>query len=172
MTFAELPQDGLSASEPVDRRIASLLSVWAHDPERVMDDGRNVEQHIARLLEPVLCDAFTYHSEGAKQGWWSDGVFDLRIQRIAQTAFRTIGLTWWAGRNASRQFVAPFEVEFYFDAEDSLGYRKTVVRFGWKDKNGKLRSFCSLHPRLRKDDHEIENSKWGMAIELTPPEDQ
>ena len=169
MTFADLSQDALPVSEPIDRRIARLLWLWASDPERVMKDGWNVQQHIAGLLEPFLCEAFTYHSEGARQGWWSDGVMDVRIEQIGSSGFRTIGLTWWAERNVGAQWIGPFEVEYYFDVEDSLEFTRTIVRFGWKDKNGNMRSSCSLHPRLRKDRRQVKDSDWVLAIELTPP---
>ena len=135
-----------------------------------MEDRRNVQQHIAELLEPFLCDAFTYHSEGARQGWWSDGVMDLRIDQIGRADFRVIGLTWWAEREVNKQWIGPFEVEFYFGAKDSLDFTRTVVRFGWRDKKGNMRSSCSLHPRLREDGRRLQDADWVMALELTPPD--
>jgi hypothetical protein len=122
------------------------------------------------LLEAFLCDSFSYYSKAAKQGWWSDGVMDLRVQRIGKAAFRVIGLTWWSDRKAMNHWVAPFETEFYFDAEGSLDFTRTVVRFGSRDKEGIIRSSCSIHPRLRHEDRPIVDSNWAMAIELTPPE--
>ena len=159
-------------SEPCDHRIASLLWVWSRHSAQVLADGRNVEQHIADLLEPFLCDSFTYWPEGSKQGWWSDGVVDLHIERLASTAFVLFGVTWWAGHDVNKQWISPFEIELYFQIEGELDFVRAIVRFGCSDKNGNIvRSSSPIHPRIRNDGRPLPNSNWAMAIELTPSED-
>ena len=160
----------LPDSEPRDQRIARLLWIWSRDRKQLFGDGRSVEQHIASWLEPFLCDSFAYSPEGAKQGWWSDGVVDLQIDRFAATAFLLWGSAWWAGHDVNKQWVAPFEIEFYFTVEGSLDFSRTIVRFGGADVNGDIvRSSMSLHPRIRNNGQPSKNSHWAMAIELTPP---
>lgn len=135
-----------------------------------MSDGkRSVEQEIASWLEYFLCDAFDCDPESARRGWWSDGVMDLRIEQLDNTSFRAIGSTYFGERNVREQWVGPFEVEFYFAARGSLEFVRTIVRFGWKDKKGRIvRSGC-LHPRLRSTRRGLRNADWALAIELTPP---
>ncbi len=163
IAFADSQNDAvLPSSEPLEQRIARLLWIWLNDPLVILNDGRDVQQHIATLLEPFLSDAFTYHSEGSKQGWWSDGVTLLQIEAIADTTFRPFGYTWSAGG------WTPFEIEFYLAAKTSLRFDRTIVRFGWLDKNGNIAA-ASIHPRLRKPGSQISESQWAMAIELTPP---
>lgn len=147
-----------------------MLWIWNRDQEAVLEDGRDVQRRIAGLLEWFLCDAFTYHPEGAKQCWWSDGVIDLRLERISDTAIRASGSTWWA-EGMKGQWIAPFEIEFYFPTVEALDFTRTVVRFGWVDRNGRIirNSSYLVNPDLRTDGRKRKNSDWAMAIELTPP---
>lgn len=118
-----------------------------------------------------MCDSFAYSSEGAKDGWWSDGILDLHIDHFSATAFLVFGSTWWAGHNVAKQSIGPFEIEFYFNGVGNLDFARTIVRFGLVDENGNIkRSSCSLHPRIRNNGRAIRNSDWAMAIELSLPE--
>jgi hypothetical protein len=160
----------LPIPEPSDQRLARLLWLWRRDQQSVLEDGRDVQKHIAGLLEWFLCDAFTYYSQGAKQGWWSDGVTDLQLASLSETEIRAIGCTWWGAKNFNEQWIAPFEIDFYFPTVESIDFTRTVVRFGRVDRDGEImRTASYLHPRLRNGDRNLKNSDWAMAIELTPP---
>lgn len=95
----------------------------------------------------------------------------LRIEHMAPKAFLAFGTTWWAGHDVNKQWIAPFEIEFYFNAVGDLKFARTIVRFGLADDHGNIKhSSCSLHPRARNNGRPLGNSIWAMAIELTPPE--
>jgi hypothetical protein len=154
--------------ETLDQQLARCLWRWARDPNPTLGDERSTQEHIAGLLERFLCDALKYSPEPSLRRWWSDGVSDLRLDRLSDTALRVIGFTWWSAGDAKTQWEAPFEIEFYFPAEQSIDAARTVVRFGWLEKNGKIkRSASSLHPRLRSGGRELQDSAWAVAIELT-----
>ena len=171
VAFADSPDNAaLPRPQTLDQLIAELLWVWSSDPGRVMEDERKIELHIADQLEWFLCDAFTYSPVPSQSNWWSDGVFDLRIEQIGDIAFRAIGSTWWADLDVSTEWVGPFEVEFYLTSKRSLEFARQIVRFGLKDRNGNIvRSSDCLHPRVRKPNREPKDSEWALAIELTPP---
>ena len=96
---------------------------------------------------------------------------DLHIERFTTTAFLLFGSTWWAGHDVNKQWIGPFEIEFYFNVEYGPDFARQIVRFGIADNNGNIvHSSSSLHPRIRHDGQSSPNSDWAMAIELTPPE--
>ncbi|MBP85707.1 MAG: hypothetical protein CMJ64_03165 [Planctomycetaceae bacterium] len=159
----------MSVPETLDQRLASALWDWADASEQSFDDGPSVQECLASLLESFLCDAFTYWPHASRQGWWSDGVIELHLERISPTAIRAFGSTYWAGSKSDEFGDGPFEIEFYFVDDHSLGFARTVVRFGWKDKDGIITKSSSIHPRLRKQGRQFRNSEWAMAIELKPP---
>ena len=154
--------------ETLEQKLAACLWRWARDPQPTRDENKSIQERLEGLLEWFLCDAFKYSPEGSRRGWWSDGVFGLRLDRLSDTAFRVIGFTW-CQEGRGTLWEAPFEVEFYFSAVESINCARTVVRFGWLDKNGEItRTASSLHLRLRSGGRELNDSAWAMAIELTP----
>jgi hypothetical protein len=147
-----------NARESIDNRLAAALWAWSLD--------------VASLVEWFLCEAFRHSPDGFQREWWSDGIVTLSLTQLSATSFLAVGATIWADSNVDLQYLAPFEIEFFFAAQNDVEFQRTIVRFGSTDREGAIvrLPWDSCAPALIES-RPRRNADWAMAIELTSLQD-
>jgi hypothetical protein len=167
MAFAESLE---STSDPLERAIATELWRWSSLSTEDRPEISSPESELAEAIEFYLCDAFQRKNSSPSPGWWCDGVIELSITELGPTNFLIVGAAYWAktGGKSSPFYIAPFELEFYFDSRADLDAKRTIIRFGELDHFGEIRRipYDANAWRIVKS-RPTTDSEWAFAIELT-----
>ncbi|MCA9150889.1 MAG: hypothetical protein KDA92_16370 [Planctomycetales bacterium] len=157
-----------------DGKLAVALRHWCQDhPDP--SESRSIEQkRLAELLGIWLASPLLENPVKWNRGWWPDGIVHLELDKRDNKLVVASGVTIWVDNNARQHaygdFLAPFEIEFYFASPSSFRFRKTVVRFGIRDgKDGIEKCPYSRIPHVRRQIFEKRprrNSDWALAIEI------
>jgi hypothetical protein len=159
-----------STSDPLERRIAAEFWRWLSLPEAERFEVVSDRSALALAIEHYMCGVFRYDKSGRSAGWWCDGAIGLSISQLAPAVFRIVGAAYWAksGHGSSPFFLAPFELEFYFDATEKLEAERIIVRFGATDEFGEIdRVPYDANPARVIRDRPTENRDWAFAVELS-----
>jgi hypothetical protein len=161
-----------NARESIDNRLAAALWAWSRDPASATDRQHIASLDVASLVEWFLCEAFRHSPDGFQREWWSDGIVTLSLTQLSATSFLAVGATIWADSNVDLQYLAPFEIEFFFAAQNDVEFQRTIVRFGSTDREGAIvrLPWDSCAPALIES-RPRRNADWAMAIELTSLQD-
>jgi hypothetical protein len=148
----------------------SALRKWCQLNTDDVEERYETEARIASELEWWLSGALSRNPVKWNQGWWSDGVVHLVLRRADGLTIVAAGVTIWADADARREFIAPFEAEFYFKSELSHRFKRTIVRFGIREGvNGIYRlpyGSATAYQRVF-DERPQRDQDWAVAIEIT-----
>lgn len=93
----------------------------------------------------------------------------VEFNQIGDAAFHIAGATIWADGNSYKGFhLGPFEFEFHFGARGDPLPKRTVVKFGALDHDGRIVRVphdSPAHNIVRR--RPTANKDWAMAIELS-----
>jgi len=149
-----------------EARIGAELWRWAFADAEERAAIAAPRWQLPLLIEFYLSGLFQEIEYTRRLGLWCDGVPELSVSQIDRRTFRIAGV---ADCCNSSYFLAPFELEFHFEARRGQIPFRVILRFGEREGNREIHRHTNRSKiAMILANRPCHNRDWAVAVELTP----